>query len=239
MCTVSFVPLKGYDYVLTSNRDESVSRSEVNFPISKEINGHQVNFPQDGLAGGTWIASSGEITACVLNGAFTNHERQTPYRLSRGLMLLAAFEYDSAEEFAKSFDFKGIEPFTLILVYKHTDVELFELRWDGTRVYFKELLAHKPHIWASSTLYSDDVIKERKELFSEFMSRFDYQQDSIINFHHFEGDDKENTIMMDRGDLKTISISSILSSDIATITYNDLVEGNKSTLELKNESSEV
>lgn len=239
MCTVSFVPLKGYDYVLTSNRDEAVSRSEVAFPIHKEINGHQVTFPQDGLAGGTWIATSGELTACLLNGAFIKHERHVPYKLSRGIMLLAAFEYTTAEEFTKHFDFKGIEPFTLILVYKRISLDLFEIRWDGERIFFKELLSHKPYIWASSTLYSSDTINERIELFNEFMSRFDYKQDSIINFHHFEGGDKENTIMMDRGDLKTISITSILSSEFASITYNDLVKGSTQTLELKNESSKV
>lgn len=239
MCTVSFVPLKGYNYVLTSNRDEAISRSEVTFPVSTTINNTTVHFPQDGLAGGTWIATSGELTACLLNGAFIKHERQTPYRLSRGLMLLAAFEYQTAEEFINTFNFKGIEPFTLVLVYKRNNLELFEVRWDGTRIYFKELHSHKPYIWASATLYSPETVAERNSLFTTFMATFDYTQAAIVNFHHFEGGDKENTIMMDRGNLKTISITSILSEESTSITYNDLTKESNQTLVLKNASTEV
>lgn len=239
MCTVSFVPLKGYNYILTSNRDEAISRSEVHFPVTKTINDTTVSFPQDGLAGGTWIATSGELTACLLNGAFVKHERQTPYRLSRGLMLLAAFEYRTAEEFVNTFDFKGIEPFTLVLVYKRNTLELFEVRWDGTRIYFKELLSHKPHIWASATLYNTETVNERNNLFNTFMATFDYTQSSIVSFHHFEGGDKENTIMMDRGSLKTISITSILSEESTSITYNDLTKESNQTFVVNNVSTKV
>lgn len=240
MCTVSYVPLKGYDFVLTSNRDEAVSRSEVTFPSTLSVNNQPVIFPKDSLAGGSWIASSSTLTACLLNGAFKKHERTPPYRLSRGLVLLAVFEYASVNAFIEQYDFKGIEPFTLILVYKTNDVELYEIRWDGERIYFKELASHKPYIWASATLYQPDVIEQRQASFAQVMGNFNYTQEEILAFHSFKNEDLENGIMMDRGEKKTVSITSIQSIENETsILYQDLIAQTVKTTHISHESAKV
>ncbi len=240
MCTVSYVPLKGYDFILTSNRDEAISRAETFFPSSITANHIPVYFPKDSRAGGSWIASSGKLTACLLNGAFKKHTRETDYKISRGLMLLAAFDYDHVQQFTSNYDFKGIEPFTLILVYKNSDVELFEIRWDGVQIYFKELASHKPYIWASATLYTPEVIIQRETAFEILMSRFNYSQEEIIDFHSFQTEDNENGIMMNRGEKRTISITSIKStSQATTMLYNDLIAQKTKTISIIDESAKV
>ena len=74
MCTVSYLPLSQTDYILTSNRDETVERP-VCFPINQYLIGERtVYFPKDQQAGGTWIATTGDsVTLCLLNGGFEPH----------------------------------------------------------------------------------------------------------------------------------------------------------------------
>ena len=54
----------------------------------------------------------------MLNGAFTKHERNLPYRKSRGLIVLEIFEYKSFSDFVTDVDLHNIEPFTLVLAEK-------------------------------------------------------------------------------------------------------------------------
>ena len=83
MCTVSFLPLEN-GFILTSNRDERALRKKAIFPSYQESKAGTVIFPQDGEAGGTWFATADTRMICLLNGAFKSHEKQPPYRHSRG-----------------------------------------------------------------------------------------------------------------------------------------------------------
>ncbi len=84
MCTVSFIALtKGA--ILTSNRDEHVSRSIALYPEIYQANNRKIMFPKDSKAGGTWFISNenGDI-GVLLNGAFEKHVPMPPYCKSRG-----------------------------------------------------------------------------------------------------------------------------------------------------------
>ena len=85
--------------------------------------------PKDARAGGTWlVATNNGTVACLLNGAFKKHHHSPPYRRSRGLMILdAATQYNSFQNFTQHYDFEGIEPFTLVVCESE---KVFELRWD-------------------------------------------------------------------------------------------------------------
>lgn len=210
MCTLTYIPhQKGYYF--TSNRDESIDRNAVSEPIVKEINGTQLHFPQDSVAGGTWYAlAENGFSVCLLNGAFEKHERTPPYRLSRGLMLLEFFNHPHAIDFYNKYSFEGIEPFTLVIV-DDTNSDLHEIRWDGKEKYLKEMDFRMPHIWSSATLYSKEKRAARASWFEEALKheRFD-SQNAVIGFHRFTGSgDKKNDLVMERGDLlKTLSITS-------------------------------
>jgi hypothetical protein len=225
MCTVSYLPLDRGDFILTSNRDERKARPALS-PELYDLHGQWILFPKDPLAGGTWIATSHYMTACLLNGAFEAHIPKGPYKKSRGLVLLDAFAYEDPEEFAYKYSFEGIEPFTLILIQEEN---LFELRWDGNKLIHTPLPAHEPKIWASATLYSVETIEKRSRWFDRWtLEHPDPTPENIREFHRFAGDgDKENDLLMNRKDfLMTTSITTVARLRRRTqMIYEDLLKG--------------
>jgi uncharacterized protein with NRDE domain len=227
MCTVTYVPQKNGGFTLTSNRDEAPHRSPQNIT---QTNLYQRNmlFPRDTTAGGTWIATSDRNrVVCLLNGAFDFHRHEPPYRKSRGLMVLEAFEYPRLADFTKNYDFCDMEPFTFIL---SEGEKLIELRWDGTQKYMQELNHQAMHIWASATLYTSEVQQKRVNWFEAWRKeQEDYHPERILDFHRTAGDgDPWNDVMMNRqGIVQTVSITQIIN-DGAEINmhYHDLVNDN-------------
>ena len=99
MCTVTYVPNQE-GIILTSNRDESPERSPKN--ITRLVGRFNLCFPQDTLAGGTWIAADDRRRIiCVLNGAFEKHAHVPPYRKSRGILALEYFNFETVKDLLK------------------------------------------------------------------------------------------------------------------------------------------
>ena len=132
MCTITFVPLR-QGFIFTSNRDEHVSRSDVDFPSEMVANGKTVYFPKDPLANGTWIAASATQLICLINGGFVKHSHRPPYRKSRGLIVLEQFEFENFKVFTEKIYLSDIEPFTMISIEweGREEILLTELIWDG------------------------------------------------------------------------------------------------------------
>ena len=224
MCTVTFLPVRKTEYILTANRDESVVRAAAVFPVRND----GVLYPKDGHAGGTWIAASTPGKAvCLLNGAFTKHQHTPPYRKSRGLIVLSAFTYPNFKTFASDIELDNIEPFTLVML-ENSNGSLYELRWDGYQKHFTSLKANRPHFWCSVTLYSPEIYEKREKWFETWALNQQYTLNNILHFHQFGGDgDKENDLVVNRGEvLKTLSISSIhLKREHPYMIYMDLQKG--------------
>lgn len=229
MCTVTYLPNGSNQYILTSNRDEWPGRP-TSTPIKHDgPNGITLLYPTDGMAGGSWIAiSNNGATACLLNGAYERHERNPPYRRSRGLVLVDAFAYESFADFVMEYDFSNIEPFTLLFV---ADKVLHELRWDGVEGHYSLPNPNKPHIWASATLYIPEYIAKRKGWFTNWLqSHSEYKPEDIISFHRNGGEgDKYNDIVMNReGLVQTVSITCVAPTiDGVEMIYEDLLNGDK------------
>ena len=179
MCTVTFVPTKE-GFVFTSNRDEDPQRAAHN--VVEDIRGDiKVYFPQDEGASGTWFAySNANQFACVLNGAFEPHQRKEFYTMSRGIMALAYFDYNTIEDFLNEFDFEGMEPFTLILYNKGN---FKELKWDEVELHVRSLSVQDIHLWSSATLYNQEWWLNRSVNFKEFVARKQPDQLGIIGYH--------------------------------------------------------
>jgi len=229
MCLVSYIP-QASGYVLSSNRDESPTRSETQL-TSELVNGTTLIYPKD-HKGGSWIiASDRGVSLCVLNGAFENHKRRLPYRMSRGLMLKAFFNYQSTADFLRLFDFDGIEPFTLII---KDFIGLYEFRWDGLYKYIKQLDPEQTYVWSSSTLYSPEIRRKRSALFFELIKP-NHSVEDIQNIH-LTGKigDPENDFRMNRSDrVATISHTNIVSRGERKIIFlNNLLTAQKSELSL-------
>ena len=158
MCTVTYIPKGSDSFILTSNRDESPARSPKNVSMIGQ-KGVLLAFPRDAKAGGTWVAISGDNrVVCLLNGAFEWHRHNPPYKRSRGIMVLDFFTFSNANVFFDTYDFEGMEPFTMI-IYDRDD--LFEFRWDGNQKYVKLLDRNAKYIWSSTTLYTNEVKAKR------------------------------------------------------------------------------
>lgn len=227
MCTVTYLPLQDHGFILTSNRDESITRKTSLPPAKYNINGTTVFFPKDEEASGTWIATSpNNYTLCLLNGAFDRHDHNPPYKKSRGLVLLDIFLYKDIKEYTSNYDFSGIEPFTVIALCAQHGLELFEFRWDGNQTYLKRLSSDQPYIWSSATLYKKETIEQREEWFDEWLKKNSvYTSDEILFFHHFAGNGElDGNLIMNSKEKKTVSITSIVNeSSSRTIIYEDLV----------------
>ena len=126
MCTVTFFPLSGSEFILTSNRDEAPGRNTISPKVYIE-NGVEVLFPKDEVAGGTWIgASKHNRLICLLNGGFTSHDRLEAYRMSRGIIVLDLLTTTDLYTTINDYDFDGIEPFTIILVDWYKELKLYD-----------------------------------------------------------------------------------------------------------------
>ncbi len=225
MCTVSFIPRSNNDFILTSNRDESPNRNTL-APQLYEVNGVKLLFPKDEIAGGTWIgASTKKRLICLLNGGGVAHQPAESYRLSRGVVVTELLTSEDVVKKINAFDFKGIEPFTIILVDWSFDLSLYELVWDGENIHFSKKPL-QPTIWSSSLLYSDKVKKKREIWFSDFIHSHKFlNEEEIINFHKTAGEgDKETDLIMDKIFVRTKSITEFSKrNELCEMRYEDLM----------------
>lgn len=237
MCTVTFLSSDNQSFVLTSNRDELGSRPHAFLPNFIKINDLEIICPIDAKAKGTWIATAPHRTVCLLNGAYFPHIPQPQYRQSRGQVVLDSFLFDSSDTFLENYDLTDIEPFTLVMV-NHHPLSLTELIWDGKEKKVSKKDTATPAIWSSVTLYSPEVVTQRKSWFEDFLRRTDTNpSENIIDFHRFGGDgNKENDVLMNRdGKFLTVSITSIaVDSQSQKMRYFDLVNQQEKILSFGN-----
>ncbi len=223
MCTVSYIPKGNNNFILTSNRDEAVGRTTY-VPDFYDVNGVKMLYPKDAIAGGTWIGLSEKSRLiCLLNGGFENHIRVDHYKMSRGIVvkeLLGATNMDVA---IRNFDYSGIEPFTIVAVDWSGTLKATELVWDGKEAHIKEL-SDAPMIWSSSTLYTEAMKEKRRKWFAAFSETSNLEVSDMYDFHSKAGEgDKHVDVCMDRGLLKTVSITQVEKiGEDCTMIYNDL-----------------
>jgi len=229
MCTVTYLPLGNDNFILTSNRDETPLRNTI--PPQEYIEkGVALTYPKDELAGGTWIGLSAEKRlVCLLNGGFEIHQRKGFYKMSRGIMVKNILSAADSLAFINAFNFIDIEPFTLVLVVWETQLEAFELVWDGAKKHFNKL-PQEPRIWSSSTLYTQEMKQVRKEWFAEFLKEnTEFTQEEIVKFHKIETlGTPETSLKMKRSFVETVSITSIIKTASAIkMKYIDFVSRSK------------
>ncbi len=232
MCTVSFIPLRK-GVILTSNRDEHISRGIAAYPDFYLLNDKKLAFPKDSKAGGTWFISNEHGDAAVLlNGAFEKHIPMPPYRKSRGLVLPELFQSVSPYDALKKYNLSGIENFTIILWEKE---QLREIKWNGEKLIGMRWDPLKAHIWSSVTLYNPDMITERHGWFNTWLqSHHDITQKDILNFHgNTNTNNMEYGLRISRSNqISTTSITSLcLENKQATFYHKDFIQNIESTLQ--------
>ena len=225
MCTVTFLPIGVSDFILTSNRDEQPSRKTIE-PNDYIEDGVKLTYPKDALAGGTWIGVSDKNRlVCLLNGGFETYERESFYKMSRGIIVKAILKEDDFNDYINNFDFIGIEPFTIVLLDWNTKLKAYELVWDGKEKHFSKL-KKEPKIWSSSTLYTQKEKELRTEWFVDWLETQDeFKLEEILKFHHnSEIGTPEYAIKMKRSYVETVSITSVEKANLViNMNYEKLV----------------
>jgi hypothetical protein len=234
MCTVTIIPKGTHDFVLTSNRDEAPNR--VSLPPKLAIyNSTTLLYPEDALSGGTWIGvSEHHRLICLLNGGFKIHERQAEYGQSRGLVVKDLLSCNVIETTIENYNFKDIEPFTLVIADWNKALIFYELVWDGKTSHFKQL-EKKPHIWSSSTLYTDAMKQERQQWFEDYSNNHELEATSLLKFHKTAGiGNKDYDVVMNRGFVKTTSITQVeKTQDALEMRYHSLQDNLTSMVHFK------
>lgn len=226
MCTVTFIPKGETDFILTSNRDEAISRKTLP-PEEYDFEGEKLLFPKDELAGGTWIGlSSKNRLLCLLNGAFQTHIKKENYLMSRGNLVKQLLVSKNAVQDITLFNLLGIEPFTILLIEWTPQLSIYELVWDGKEKHFTPLPL-QAQIWSSSTLYTATMKKEREKWFATFLKEKTMEVDAIYNFHKHAGiGNKDIDLQIDRGTLKTMSITQVeKNTNKLLMQYTNLMTG--------------
>ena len=141
-------------------------------------------------------------------------EREGYYKMSRGIIVKNILFVDDAVNYIHLFDFKDIEPFTLVLVDWNIGLKSYKLVWDGTKKHFKKL-TQEPKIWSSSTLYTHKMKELRKDWFADWLATNDqFTKDKILSFHKNERlGSPDISPKMKRKFIETVSITAVEKRD--------------------------
>lgn len=232
MCTVSFIYKGNDEFVLTSNRDESPNR-ETKKPAFYNVSDARLAFPKDAIGGGTWIGMSDQKrVVCLLNGGFIKHKRLPKYRHSRGIVVNDFLITKNIEKTVAAYNLDLIEPFTIVIVDWNESLKVLELVWDGEQKHIQSLPLSIPHIWSSSTLYTEEMKQLRRDWFEAFQQKENLQANSLLKFHKTAGIGDPNVdVIMDRVVVKTISVTQIEKTDDSiTMNYHDIIKDTQSAL---------
>jgi hypothetical protein len=239
MCTVTYLPLGGDDFIFTSNRDETPKRNTIE-PKEYLEDDTTLVYPKDELAGGTWIGlSNKDRLVCLLNGGYEIHERETSYKVSRGVIVKQILKSDNAVSFIENLNLDGVEPFTIVMLHWKNGLEAYELVWTGNRKDFKKL-KNEPHIWSSSTLYTQEMKALRKKWFSDWLNENEnYNQLDVMKFHLDDSNGEEISLKMKRPYVETVSVTSVKRIDNSMeLKYFDLLKNEEKVLSFQNKANE-
>lgn len=223
MCTVTLLPTNNSGFILTSNRDEAASRHAL-APAFYSFESAKLLYPKDKSSGGSWIGLSDKHRLiCLLNGGFVKHNRLTEYRQSRGIVVKHLLAAKNLQLAITAYDFSGIEPFTLVIVDWHSELQFYELVWDGVDKHLKKLPL-EPRIWSSSTLYTEDKKLARVDWFSAFLAEKEGSSKDLLDFHkNTQPNNLDFGLLMDRGFVKTTSITQVeKTKERVTMRYENL-----------------
>ncbi|CAM4242509.1 NRDE family protein [Flavobacterium terrigena] len=225
MCTVSFVYAND-SFLLTSNRDEKITRPLAIEPKVYQLENKKIIYPKDAKAGGTWFVIDEFGNAIILlNGGKTKHIPKEKYRMSRGIVVLDLIASNSIISNWKTIDLTDIEPFTLVVL---DNKQPFQLQWSGEEKSTDELEINQTYIWSSSTLYAPEIQQQRADWFAQYMNENKEISAEKMKFFHknTEPKDSKNGLIINRDNLlKTLSVTqAIISGNSVFVNHSDLIQ---------------
>lgn len=226
MCTLTYLPSPD-GFVVTQNRDESPLRGKPIFPFRSE---EGYTYPKDPDGDGSWMMTDGKSVICVLNGGYEPHDRNPPYRHSRGLLPRIILNRPQLELTLS--DAQGLEPFS---VFIFNSSKVVRYTWDGTSLFVESFSPDENHIFQSAPLYSNAMQSMRTLWFDEWLTENSPSKDTILDFHFKGGDGAgETNICMYRPGVQTTAITqvSISSKSPSTYFFHSILSGEELTIHL-------
>ncbi|WP_027419018.1 NRDE family protein [Crocinitomix catalasitica] len=220
MCTATYIKDKNNRIIFTTNRDEQAARP-TSPPQIHSVGDLQLLFPQDQLAGGTWVAvgQSGMIS-CILNGA----KDELPWLgktadKSRGQVLLDSFLFADAEDFLANGNFEKANPFTLLRIQPRQP-KIFVIKWNGSKKWMEEFDANQPQIWSAYTLYPAEQRHEREIMFQNWAKNENNLEAAKIWQMHQASKSKNGLLLENSPHVNTVSTTQIkIDTDHASMHY--------------------
>ncbi len=234
MCTLTYVTGQ-QGRIITINRDENSKRNARVLSPFETPDSKKYFIAKEPVHGGTNVAvleSKAPQVNVLLNGAFEPHAFGKTYRLSRGIMVLESLEFKNLKSFSEEYNFNQIEPFTLV----RFDKAIEELRWDASRVHYRQFDPDTPVIWSSAQLYSPQSRAKREAWFDAWLKTHEISAQSLGEFHHKAGEGKpESDLIMHIGNqVETVSITQVADAqDHAGVTHWNIVDGAKNEYAFK------
>lgn len=230
MCTLTYLPTPDGGFALCSSRDETLQRGQaMSAPVFQQQDG--ALYPVDQRSGGTWIATTeAGYTLNILNGGLEAHQKQPPYRQSRGLVPLDFIRIGECHDFVDQFKFEGMEPFTLVVVH-HEPRAICTIIWTGAEVLFDAHDPEQPHIWSSATLYDGGMRTMRQQWFQDaLVQNPEPDFGTLYQFHQQGGNNvghPEFALNMKRPNgQQTVCISGVeYAPNFWRFHYHDMVTG--------------
>lgn len=218
MCTLTFLPTNN-GFIVTQNRDESPLRGKPIFPYKSDS--PEAYFPKDPDGDGTWMAADAHTVVCVLNGGYEPHERQLPYKHSRGLLPLLILNRENHELTLN--DAEGLEPFS-VFIFNLEFVRRYT--WDAEHLYVEHFSPTEQHIFQSAPLYSPAMQSLRSGWFFDWsLLHPSPSANDILDFHLNGGEGNgETDICMYRPGVQSTAITQVVhSSHSTTYSYRNLL----------------
>ncbi|MGR3809249.1 NRDE family protein [Jiulongibacter sp. NS-SX5] len=217
MCVLTYFPCGNGDFIVGSNRDEAINRESALFPDQLTRHNQEIICPIDPVGGGTWIGTNQNQTLVLLNGGYEKHIPTGNYRQSRGLIIFDFLKKNDPAVFFKTFEFEGMEPFTLVRIDHNAENAITEIRWDEHKgKVFSEIDHTQAQIWSSGTLYDQHARVKRADWYYTHLEKnsLETTEEQLLNFQYEGGKcDPDDSICLDRGLIKTVSISQIVKKD--------------------------
>ncbi len=225
MCTVTLIPIHrahGVGFRLVFSRDEQRDRPDAVAPVWRRLaDGTRAIWPTDAKAGGTWIAGcENGLVLCLLNANMEPAPAMPPSALlaSRGEIvpaLVALSGIDAASSALAAMELNRFAPFRLLAIEPQRATTPSEpgrrallASWDRHELRVVEV-GPGPLCLASSGL-GDSKVLPRLALFRDLVMRAGVTSAAQDRFHrHAWPAMPEISVMMSRGDARTVSVTTV------------------------------
>ena len=229
MCVVSYISHNKVFY-LTSNRDIPKNTKVAIPPKRYNIKGHDIIFPKDPDAGGSWIAATPQKLGCVLNA---KNKREINNNNSRGLLLIDLLQQEDSDKYFIKANLENIYPFSIIEL-DTSKKTLKNFMWNGDNRKIEKLNINKSYLWLSSSIYKNNTINKKSELFN-IMLNTEISKARIKKFHL-----KNQFCNIKQDNINTVSITQVSGSfNIEEMNYHDLLNNKQESFLIKNNSTAI